>query len=898
MRLHRDDIKNIYDAKGTPTLRLLDSRGNEIWSKTGESDWQLELSDYVLGSDGKYYEKWVDRTKAISNNPIIDLNDNEWVKEMTEGNLDFYMSDSNHEVAGPNYSQFCVRWSGLRFITFECHPGSNSPGANYLVIGGLDSPKFETQPTENTQGIYTHLKNVTENQRITVQCDEGEHFMWFAYTKTTNNFFGDNDRAFVGVPNNIWSYPEGSVRPGSELRYEWLKLELIEMTSPGFAIYRCQKIYYAPDDTKLPTDIYETLELPLTPVSRNYLRFDATTNDVHIGVSNKSYFTNLEYTIDYDETWDSFPTSGVDVKQGHKLFLRGTGTSVSNVERTFTTSDLVECHGNVLSLVNKDRFETQYTLAGYRFKGLFKNSKITTAPELPVTQFNGQMPFSHMFQNCTELIEAPEIKVTTLTSYGCQYMFAGCTKLVKGPSSLPATSLQSDCYRHMFNGCTSLTDVPSVLPATTLTTECYNYMFANCTSLTTAPEISGFVLYTKCCQNMFSGCTSLTKGPSVLSASTMAQYCYDNMFYKCENLREAPRMPIVVALNSYCFRSMFMGCSKITEVDINISADHLYNNCFDTMFAECTSLTTAPEIRASQYISTTTDRCFIGMFQFCRNLTNVQDTFYFTEARARCCENMFNQCTSLTKAPTLIATTLGQSCYDTMFYGCTSLTEVQDTLPALDLASASKCYRQMFSNCTSLEKGPSLPASTLGEECYAYMFSGSGITEAPNLRSANVMRRFCYDNMFSYCANLREAPDLPAQYLDMYCYQGMFSYCYNLVKAPDILPATNLDYQCYRGMFSNCTNLQQAPNLPATVVGEESYDNMFQGCTNLNTIFCMAMYNYDYTEITDNIGRGWLQDAGTWQSNKTFYKNPSWNGPTERTANTILGDWEIENYPM
>lgn len=80
---------------------------------------------------------------------------------------------------------------------------------------------------------------------------------------------------------------------------------------------------------------------------------------------------------------------------------------------------------------------------------------------------------------------------------------------------------------------------------------------------------------------------------------------------------------------------------------------------------------------------------------------------------------MFQDCTSLTTAPELPATTLPKSCYNSMFYGCTSLT-VAPELPATTLADS--CYANMFYGCTSLTTAPELPATTLGEYCYYSMF--------------------------------------------------------------------------------------------------------------------------------------------------------------------------------
>ena len=82
---------------------------------------------------------------------------------------------------------------------------------------------------------------------------------------------------------------------------------------------------------------------------------------------------------------------------------------------------------------------------------------------------------------------------------------------------------------------------------------------------------------------------------------------------------------------------------------------------------------------------------------------------------------LFEDCTSLTKAPVLPATTLAVSCYDTMFKGCTSLTNAP-VLPATTLADY--CYFSMFNGCNSLTKAPVLPATTLADRCYGFMFNG------------------------------------------------------------------------------------------------------------------------------------------------------------------------------
>jgi hypothetical protein len=80
---------------------------------------------------------------------------------------------------------------------------------------------------------------------------------------------------------------------------------------------------------------------------------------------------------------------------------------------------------------------------------------------------------------------------------------------------------------------------------------------------------------------------------------------------------------------------------------------------------------------------------------------------------------MFSNCTSLTTAPKLPATTLAESCYVELFKGCTSLVTAPE-LPATTLAPC--CYENMFWDCTSLVTAPELPATTLKRYCYSKMF--------------------------------------------------------------------------------------------------------------------------------------------------------------------------------
>ena len=60
----------------------------------------------------------------------------------------------------------------------------------------------------------------------------------------------------------------------------------------------------------------------------------------------------------------------------------------------------------------------------------------------------------------------------------------------------------------------------------------------------------------------------------------------------------------------------------------------------------------------------------------------------------------------------------------------------------------------MFKNCTGLTNAPELPATTLANYCYSYMFSGcTGLTTAPEL-PATTLTDSCYSYMFRGCTSL------------------------------------------------------------------------------------------------------------------------------------------------
>ena len=144
----------------------------------------------------------------------------------------------------------------------------------------------------------------------------------------------------------------------------------------------------------------------------------------------------------------------------------------------------------------------------------------------------------------------------------------------------------------------------------------------------------------------------------------------------------------------------------------------------------------------------------------------------------------------------------------------------------------SFCYSNMFRNCTALTQAPALPATTLANLCYSSMFNGcNSLTQAPALPATKLASQ-CYSSMFNGCTSLTHAPDLPATTLANSCYSNMFRNCTALTQAPALQATTLADY-CYEYMFGGCTSLTQSPALPATTLANYCYSNMFRGCTSL-----------------------------------------------------------------
>lgn len=118
--------------------------------------------------------------------------------------------------------------------------------------------------------------------------------------------------------------------------------------------------------------------------------------------------------------------------------------------------------------------------------------------------------------------------------------------------------------------------------------------------------------------------------------------------------------------------------------------------------------------------------------------------------------------------------------------------------------------KYLFKDCTALTSAPDLPATTLATYCYYYMFSGcAALTTAPVL-PATSLTQYCYESMFSGCTALTSAPELPATSLTINCYYSMFADCVSLVALPALSHATFAGAGACTQMFKGCSSIKMS----------------------------------------------------------------------------------------
>ena len=280
-----------------------------------------------------------------------------------------------------------------------------------------------------------------------------------------------------------------------------------------------------------------------------------------------------EYCIDGSMNWVELPsgTPTPIINAGQTISFRAEAVvdyyaGIGEI----TISKKCNLLGNCMSLLYGDKGRFKKRVPNTAFQELFRgNETIIEVSQkfLPATDL-GSNCYQLMFAYCTNLVTAPDILASQLSTQSCKSMFKNCASLVSAPK-LPSKALATGCYNEMFYGCSALKYAPE-LPATILFDYCYYLMFSRCTSLVNPPQMYAEKLAKSCCYSMFSECSALETAP-VLLATTLSANCYERMFYRCSALASVKMLATDISASG-CLTNWLLGVASSGRFIKNIDA--------------------------------------------------------------------------------------------------------------------------------------------------------------------------------------------------------------------------------------------------------------------------------------------------------------------------------------
>ena len=366
------------------------------------------------------------------------------------------------------------------------------------------------------------------------------------------------------------------------------------------------------------------------------------------------------------------------------------------------------------SLVNAPKLPAT-TLADGCYRSLFYGcTSLVNAPALPATIL-GNSCYVDTFHRCSKLVNPPELPATTLKTNCYRALFARCTSLVKAPA-LPATTLEDGCYRELFYGCTSLVNPPE-LPAETLKTNCYDSLFYGCSKLNHLTVYANDISATNCTSNWLSG---------VASKGTFNNY--GSARYTANSASGIPTGWVEKKPNEpdYLYiENTYNGINTIyfstTQSGIHPSSDKYSNQVeYSTDKVNWTTLTFNPSTPQSVIINTG-EKLYLrndtGVFNYYNGNANTYNT-NINVSRSNIIGGNINTLLDYKNPDTV---PLSHSCFFGLFRDNIATTDVSG-LKFGNKTLITGCYREMFTNCSKITNAPELPATTLVESCYKNIF--------------------------------------------------------------------------------------------------------------------------------------------------------------------------------
>jgi len=178
--------------------------------------------------------------------------------------------------------------------------------------------------------------------------------------------------------------------------------------------------------------------------------------------------------------------------------------------------------------------------------------------------------------------------------------------------------------------------------------------------------------------NLFGNIMSLINKTNFQNLTTLTgDYAFASLFASSKVVSAENLALPATTLSNQCYRGMFKDCVNLTNVVSVLPAKTATLKCYQQMYLHCTGLT---QIRCNIDLENTATDCCNAMFSGCTNVTN---TYQYSElnklklkssvVQTTAYASMFDQCSSLTMSPEILADTVNSYGCSSMFYSCSSL---------------------------------------------------------------------------------------------------------------------------------------------------------------------------------------------------------------------------------
>ena len=435
----------------------------KLLSKHSIQDTEFDIYDCTIEGNAVYIEKdssgdiisaeigYRQIANLISNKTHV-ASDN-WLifaSSQSEYNymVDEVLNHINYTPPDPNHLSFTSKANNSTIYLTSKTPDSVCPDFEYSYDTVTWTPW--TYSTSQNDTIYTSTYSTITlgfNERIyvrshasTLGTDDANYYTRF--TMSGRIEAAGNIQSLINYASSVPAYCY------CRLFYDCNSLVKVpDLPATELGVYCYSYMFYICSGlTELPSSLLPAVEVPESAYS--YM-FNSCTNLINT--------PDLPATALYDRCYQY-------MFSGCTSLMR-----VSDLPATYVPSDAYyHMFYNCTSLAKPPKISGT-TINSYCYFRMFYNcSALKTAPDLPALTLASNC-YRDMFHGCTSLKEAPALRATTLVASCYQDMFYGCTSLEKCADMQRATNSTSNVCYNMYYGCSRLDNAiaPNVASWTT-----------------------------------------------------------------------------------------------------------------------------------------------------------------------------------------------------------------------------------------------------------------------------------------------------------------------------------------------------------------------------------------------------------------------------------------------